>query len=72
MNAADRLARRRWLALGAIRIAGVAGAMLGLILANRAIDTTSKAIGIALVIAALLMIAVVPPALAHRWRSREP
>jgi uncharacterized oligopeptide transporter (OPT) family protein len=72
MSHPDTLARRRWLILSGIRLAGVAGAMLGMILASRATILGPKVIGVALVISALLMIAVVPAGLAHRWRSREP
>ncbi len=72
MTTPDPVARRRWLALSAIRLAGMGGAMLGMILASRATTTGPRVLGIALVISALLMIAVVPAGLAHRWRSRTP
>ncbi len=65
-------AQRRWLALVGIRLAGVAGAVLGMVLAARAHELLPKLIGIALVLAALVVIAVVPASLAHRWRSPEP
>ena len=64
-------ARRRWMALVGVRLAGVAAAMLGLILAARAIDTGTKVLGVALVLAALVVIAVVPASLAHKWRSPD-
>lgn len=65
----DRTARNRWFAIVGVRIAAAAGAVLGIILAARASDWTSKGIGIALVLAALYVMAVVPLALAHRWRT---
>ncbi|WP_425228482.1 hypothetical protein [Sphingomonas sp.] len=62
-------ARGRWFAIVATRLAGTAGAVLGLVLVGRAHDWPVKALGIAIVLAALYLIAVVPRALAHRWRS---
>ena len=64
-------AQGRWLALVGVRLAGAAGAMLGLVLIARAYDWPQKTLGVALVLSALLMIAVVPKALAHRWRTPE-
>ena len=66
----DTQARNRWFAIVATRLAATAGAVLGLILVARAHDWPTKALGIAIVLAALYMMAVVPRALAHRWRSR--
>ncbi len=68
-DAEEARARRRWLAINVVRLGGIAGAMLGLILAARATTLAPKVIGIALVLSAMAMIAVVPAALAHRWRS---
>lgn len=65
----EAVARRRWLTLVGIRLGGVAGAMLGLILAARAVELGPKILGVALLLAAMVMIAVVPASLAHRWRS---
>ena len=65
----DAQARNRWFAIVAVRLAATAGAVLGLILLARAAEWTSKGIGVALVLASLYMMAVIPLALAHRWRS---
>jgi membrane protein YdbS with pleckstrin-like domain len=62
-------AKGRWLALVGVRLAGAAGAMLGLVLIARAYAWPEKALGVAIVLSALLLIAVVPRALAHRWRT---
>jgi hypothetical protein len=66
----DAQARNRWFAIVATRLAATAGAVLGLILVARAHDWPTKALGVAIVLAGLYMMAVVPRALAHRWRSR--
>jgi uncharacterized membrane protein YfcA len=68
----DTLARNRWFAMVAVRLAATAGAVLGLILVARAQDGVSKGIGIALVLASLYMMAVIPRALAARWRTPPP
>ncbi|KQN25279.1 hypothetical protein ASE86_03245 [Sphingomonas sp. Leaf33] len=66
----DTQARNRWMAIVATRLAATAGAVLGLILVARATDWPDKVLGVAIVLAALYMMAVVPRALAHRWRSK--
>jgi hypothetical protein len=65
----DTLARNRWFALVAVRLAATAGAVLGVILIARAIDTPTKVLGTAIVVAALYVMAVIPKALAQRWRT---
>ncbi|WP_277967808.1 hypothetical protein [Sphingomonas echinoides] len=69
MNDPDTTARNRYFAMVGTRLLGVAGALLGLVLIARADATVPKAIGTALVISALLLIAIVPRALARRWRT---
>ncbi|MES2339503.1 MAG: hypothetical protein V4537_15535 [Pseudomonadota bacterium] len=66
----DTQARNRWFAIVCTRLAATAGAVLGLILLARAYDWPTKILGVAIVLAALYVMAVVPKALAHRWRSR--
>ncbi|KQM67898.1 hypothetical protein ASE75_03200 [Sphingomonas sp. Leaf17] len=65
----DEKARTRWFTMVAARLAGVAGALLGLVLIARAPDWPTKILGTAIVLAAMVMIAVVPRSLAHRWRT---
>lgn len=67
----DRLARRRWFAITLTRLAGTAGAVFGLVLVGRAQETGPKALGVAILLSAMLMIATVPRALARRWRSTD-
>ncbi|AXJ95845.1 MULTISPECIES: hypothetical protein [unclassified Sphingomonas] len=71
MTPEDAKAMRRWLALVAIRLAGTAGAVFGMILAARTHDIPVKILGIAIVLSALAVIAIVPASLAHRWRSPD-
>jgi uncharacterized membrane protein YfcA len=65
----ERLARQRYFTIVAARLAGVAGAVLGLVLVGRAPDLLTRIIGIALVLSALVVIATVPRSLARRWRT---
>ena len=62
-------ARNRYFLMTGSRLLGVAGAMLGLVLIGRAVAMEQKLIGLALVLAAMLFIAVIPRALAQRWRT---
>lgn len=65
----DAMVRNRYLAMTVTRVAGAAGAMLGLVLIARAQATGPKILGTAIVLSAMLMIAVVPRAMARRWRT---
>lgn len=67
----DSLARRRWFLIALTRLAGTAGAVFGLVLIGRAHALGPRLLGGAIVLSALLMIATVPRALAHRWRTPE-
>ncbi|TPG55121.1 hypothetical protein [Sphingomonas glacialis] len=69
MTDPDTTARNRYFLITGTRLAGAAGAILGLILIARAEATLPKVIGTALVLLALLMIAIVPRSLARRWRT---
>lgn len=66
----DRTARNRWLALVLVRLAAAAGAVFGVTVMARGIDTPQRVLGGAIVLSALYVMAVVPRALAHRWRTR--
>ncbi|MBX9796994.1 hypothetical protein [Sphingomonas sp.] len=69
MNEEDRLAQRRYFVMMIARLSGAAGAVFGIVLVARAVEWPDKAIGIALIIASLVEMAIVPLALARRWRS---
>jgi uncharacterized membrane protein YoaK (UPF0700 family) len=62
-------ARNRWLIMVLVRILASAGAVLGLMLLTRATEWAPKLLGVAIVLSALYIMAVVPRALAHRWRT---
>ncbi|KQN93123.1 hypothetical protein ASE95_11190 [Sphingomonas sp. Leaf231] len=62
-------ARPRWAAMVAVRLAATAGALLGIVLLGRAQTLAPRLLGIAIVVSALWMLAIVPRALARRWRS---
>ena len=69
MSPQDRLARRRWFTILTARLGGMAGAMFGLLLLTRAETVPPKVLGIAIVLSAMAMIAIVPRSLARRWRT---
>ena len=72
MSDPETTARNRYFLMTGCRLVGVAGALLGLVLIGRAVAMEQKLIGLALVLAAMLFIAVVPRALARRWRTPPP
>lgn len=67
--AAEKLARDRYFTMIAAEMAGVAGAVFGLVLIGRAQARWQEWLGAAIVVAAMAVIAIVPRALARRWRS---
>ncbi len=62
-------ARRRWYAIVAARVAATIGIVIGLMLLMRGADWSVRGLGVAVVLAAFYFLAVVPRALAARWRS---
>jgi len=71
MSIPNPQARNRWFAIAASRIAGAAGAVFGLILTVKGTVWWEKALGVAIVLSALYMMAVVPRGLAHKWRTPD-
>lgn len=69
MNDPDLLARRRYFTMMAVELAGVAGAVFGLVLVGRSVGVIPRVLGAAIVISALVMIGSVPRAMARRWRT---
>ena len=62
-------ARGRYFVMALSRIIAAAGAVLGVVLVGRSAETGPKILGIAIVLAALLVMAIVPRHLAQRWRT---
>lgn len=62
-------AQGRWFAIVAVRVAAAVGIVFGLVLLVRAFDWPTRALGIAILLAGFWCLAVVPRAMAHRWRS---
>ena len=71
MDDAERLARKRYYAMQAVNLCGVAGAVLGLLIAGRSVTTYHAMLGGALLLASLYVMAVVPRAMAKRWKTPD-
>ncbi|MFZ5749336.1 MAG: hypothetical protein ACOY45_16965 [Pseudomonadota bacterium] len=69
MTDAEKLARGRYFAMTGLRIVAALGATLGLLLIGRADATAPKVLGGAIILSSLYFMAVVPAALARRWRT---
>jgi hypothetical protein len=69
MTPADSQARSRYYMMMAVNLVAVAGAVFGLVLAGRSNDWGQTILGGAIVISALYMMAVVPRAMARKWRT---
>lgn len=67
LNATE--ARNRWLIINAFRLAGIAGAVLGIVLIGRFDRWPLKVLGAAIVLSAIYMSWTIPAALAHRWAT---
>ena len=71
MTDADRLAQKRYYLIAGVNLAATAGAVLGLLVAGRANSWEGSVLGGAILLSALYVMAVVPRAMAHRWRPPE-
>ncbi len=67
-NAVDP-ARNRWFAMMGVNLLATAGAVLGLLIAGRAVGWEMRVLGAAILLSSLYMMAVVPRAMARRWRT---
>lgn len=72
MPASPDPARTRWFYLTLSRLVTAAAAVLGVLLLAEGDTTGRKLLGAAIVLAALWTMAIVPRALARRWRSPSP
>lgn len=71
MTEDERTARMRYLLMALSRLFGAAGAVMGLILMARGAALFDRLVGFGLTVSALWVMAVLPRALAARWRSGE-
>jgi hypothetical protein len=66
---ADALARNRYFAMMGVNLVATAGAVLGLLIAGRAVGWEMRVLGGAIILSSLYVMAVVPAAMARRWRT---
>lgn len=69
MTPSEAQARNRYYMMMAVNLVAVAGAIFGLVLAGRSNDWGQTILGGAIIISALYMMAVVPRAMARKWRT---
>lgn len=69
MTPSDSQARNRYYMMMAVNLVAVAGAIFGLVLAGRSNAWGQTVLGGAIIISALYMMAVVPRAMARKWRT---
>lgn len=72
MTDAERLAMKRYYAIVAVNMIATAGAVFGLVIAGRAQDWVNGVLGGAILLSGLYVMAVVPRAMARRWKTPEP
>lgn len=69
MSPEDALARRRYYSMTGVHLLATAGAVFGLVIAGRGNDWYTTVLGGAIIVSALWVMAVVPRAMARKWRS---
>ena len=69
MSPEDTLARRRYYTITGVHLIATAGAVFGLVIAGRSNDWYSTVLGGAIIVSALYVMAVVPRAMARKWRT---
>ena len=65
----DALARRRYYYMAGVNLIATAGAIFGLVIAGRGTTTYTTVLGGAIIVSALYVMAVVPRAMARKWRT---
>jgi len=71
MTEADRLAQKRYFLITGVNIVATAGAVFGLVIAGRTNNWEGSILGGAILLSALYVMAVVPRAMARRWKTPE-
>lgn len=69
MTPEEALARNRYYAMAAVNMIATAGAVFGLVIAGRAVGWELRVLGAVIILASLYMMAVVPRAMARRWKT---
>jgi uncharacterized membrane protein YhaH (DUF805 family) len=69
MSPEEALARRRYYYMTGVNLIATAGAIFGLVIAGRGNNWYASALGGAIIVSALYVMAVVPRAMARRWRT---
>ena len=72
MTDADRLARNRYFMITGVNLLATAGAVIGLLVAGRSNSWEGSILGGAILLSALYVMAIVPRAMARRWRTPQP
>lgn len=72
MTEADRLARKRYYLITGVNLLAAAGAVLGLLIMGRSQASEHTVLGGALILASLYVMAVVPRAMARKWKTPAP
>jgi len=68
----DDLARNRYFAMVGVQLVAAIGAVFGLVLLGRATGWFDSILGCAILLAGLYVMAVVPRAMARKWRTPPP
>ncbi len=71
MTDADQLAKKRYFMIVGVNMLATAGAVLGLLIAGRSNSWEGRVLGGAILLSSLYFMAVVPRAMAHRWRTPD-
>lgn len=72
MTDADRLAQKRYYLIVGVNMLATAGAVLGLLVAGRSNSWEGSVLGGVILLSSLYFMAVVPRAMARRWRTPRP
>ncbi|MEI9851064.1 MAG: hypothetical protein WDN24_09725 [Sphingomonas sp.] len=72
MSPTDAQARNRYYAMAGVNIVATAGAVFGLVIAGRSTSWEFTVLGSAIILSSLYMMAVVPRAMARRWKTPAP
>lgn len=69
MSPEDTIARRRYFYMTGVNLVASMGAIFGLVIAGRSEDLFGRLLGGAILLSGLYVMAVVPRAMARKWRT---